>query len=63
MKNTRFKMNKIRRSILKSAFTIAASAALVAAPFTAVQAADKVGFAEKEELKFGFINGTTSNRL
>jgi nitrate/nitrite transport system substrate-binding protein len=58
MKNTRFKMNKIRRSILKSALTFAASAALVAAPFTATQAAEKVGFAEKEELKFGFIKLT-----
>jgi nitrate/nitrite transport system substrate-binding protein len=58
MKNTRFKMNKIRRSILKSALTLAASAALVAAPFTATQAAEKVGFAEKEELKFGFIKLT-----
>ena len=58
MKNTRLKMNKIRRSILKSAFTIAASAALVVAPFTTAQAADKVGFAEKEELKFGFIKLT-----
>ena len=58
MKNTRFKMNKIRRSILKSALTIAASTALIAAPFSMVQAADKVGFAEKEELKFGFIKLT-----
>ena len=58
MKNTQFRMNNIRRSFLKSAFTIAASTALLAAPFSSVQAADKVGFAEKEELKFGFIKLT-----
>ena len=55
---TRFRMNKVRRSILKSVLTITASAALVATSFTPAQAADKVGFAEKDELKFGFIKLT-----
>ena len=58
MKTARFKMNKIRRSLLKTALTLAASTALLAVPFSATQAAEKVGYAEKEELKFGFIKLT-----
>lgn len=56
--NDSFKLNKIRRSILKSTLTLAAGAALVISPLASINAVAKVGYAEKEELKFGFIKLT-----
>ena len=56
--NDSFKLSKIRRSILKSTLTLAAGAALAISPLTSINAVAKVGYAEKEELKFGFIKLT-----
>ena len=52
-----FGLNKVRRSILKSALTVAAGVALSTTAISS-HADQKVGFAEKEELKFGFIKLT-----
>ncbi len=58
LKDNRFKIHTIRRSILKSTLAIAAGAALAISPLTSINALAKVGYAEKEELKFGFIKLT-----
>jgi nitrate/nitrite transport system substrate-binding protein len=52
-----FGINKLRRSVLKSALTLAAGVALSTSAISA-SAETKVGFPEKEELKFGFIKLT-----
>ncbi|MBQ0731317.1 MAG: ABC transporter substrate-binding protein [Oleispira antarctica] len=51
-------LNKIRRSILRSTLALAAGAALAISPLTAINAFAKTGYAEKEELKIGFIKLT-----
>lgn len=56
--NDSFKLSKIRRSIFKGTLTLAAGAALAISPLTSINAVAKVGYAEKEELKFGFIKLT-----
>ena len=56
-KDNAFKLKTIRRSILKSSLVIAA-AALTLSSLTAGSAFAKVGYAEKEELKIGFIKLT-----
>jgi nitrate/nitrite transport system substrate-binding protein len=58
LKKKSFKLNKVRRSILKGTLALAAGAALAISPLTSINALAKVGYAEKEELKFGFIKLT-----
>jgi nitrate/nitrite transport system substrate-binding protein len=58
LKDSSFKLNKIRRSILRSTLAIAAGAALAISPLTSINALAKTGYAEKEELKIGFIKLT-----
>jgi len=58
LKEKKFKMNTIRRSIIKNTLAIAAGAALVLSPLTSINVFAKVGYAEKEELKIGFIKLT-----
>jgi len=58
LKDNRLKMKTIRRSILKSTLVIVAGTALAISPLTSINALAKVGYAEKEELKFGFIKLT-----
>ena len=58
LKDRKFKLKTMRRSILKSTLAIAAGAALAISPLTSINALAKVGYAEKEELKFGFIKLT-----
>lgn len=58
LKDNKFKLNSIRRSIVKSTLALAAGAAIAMSPLTTINAQAKVGYAEKEELKFGFIKLT-----
>ncbi|MFT4763988.1 MAG: nitrate/nitrite transport system substrate-binding protein [Oleispira sp.] len=58
LKDSSLKLNKIRRSILRSTLALAAGAALAISPLTAINAFAKTGYAEKEELKIGFIKLT-----
>jgi nitrate/nitrite transport system substrate-binding protein len=58
LKDSSFKLNKIRRSLLRSTLAIAAGAALAISPLTSINALAKTGYAEKEELKIGFIKLT-----
>jgi nitrate/nitrite transport system substrate-binding protein len=58
LKDNKFKLNSIRRSIIKSTLALAAGAAIAMSPLTAITSHAKVGYAEKEELKFGFIKLT-----
>jgi len=58
LKDRKFKLKTMRRSILKSTLAIAAGAVLAISPLTSINALAKVGYAEKEELKFGFIKLT-----
>ena len=58
LKDSSFKLNNIRRSLLRSTLAIAAGAALAISPLTSINALAKTGYAEKEELKIGFIKLT-----
>jgi nitrate/nitrite transport system substrate-binding protein len=58
LKDSSFKLNKIRRSLLRSTLAIAAGAALAISPLISINALAKTGYAEKEELKIGFIKLT-----
>jgi nitrate/nitrite transport system substrate-binding protein len=58
LKEKHFTLNKIRRSILRSTLAITAGAALAISPLTSTSALAKTGYAEKEELKIGFIKLT-----
>lgn len=58
LKNSSLKLNKVRRSILKSTLTLITGVALSISPLTAINAIAKTGYAEKEELKIGFIKLT-----
>ena len=58
LKNSSLKLNKIRRSVIRSTLVIAAGAALAISPLTSINALAKTGYAEKEELRIGFIKLT-----
>ena len=51
-------VSRIRRAVLKSTLTIAAGAVLALSPLMSFNASAKTGYAEKEELKIGFIKLT-----
>jgi nitrate/nitrite transport system substrate-binding protein len=58
LKDSSIKLNKIRRSFIRSTLVIAAGAALAISPLTSINALAKTGYAEKEELRIGFIKLT-----
>jgi nitrate/nitrite transport system substrate-binding protein len=58
LKDSSLKLNKIRRSFIRSTLVIAAGAALAISPLTSINALAKTGYAEKEELRIGFIKLT-----
>jgi nitrate/nitrite transport system substrate-binding protein len=58
LKDSSLKLNKIRRSVIRSTLVIAAGAALAISPLTSMNALAKTGYAEKEELRIGFIKLT-----
>jgi nitrate/nitrite transport system substrate-binding protein len=58
LKDSSLKLNKIRRSVIRSTLVIAAGAALAISPLTSINALAKTGYAEKEELRIGFIKLT-----
>ncbi|MFT6113776.1 MAG: nitrate/nitrite transport system substrate-binding protein [Oleispira sp.] len=58
LKDSSLKLNKIRRSVIRSTLMIAAGAALAISPLTSINALAKTGYAEKEELRIGFIKLT-----
>jgi nitrate/nitrite transport system substrate-binding protein len=57
-KDSSLKLNKIRRSVIRSTLVIAAGAALAISPLTSMNTLAKTGYAEKEELRIGFIKLT-----
>jgi nitrate/nitrite transport system substrate-binding protein len=58
LKDSSLKLNKIRRSVIRSTLVIAAGAVLAISPLTSMNALAKTGYAEKEELRIGFIKLT-----
>jgi nitrate/nitrite transport system substrate-binding protein len=58
LKDSSLKLNKIRRSVIRSTLVIAAGAALAISPLTSMNVLAKTGYAEKEELRIGFIKLT-----
>jgi nitrate/nitrite transport system substrate-binding protein len=58
LKDSSLNLNKIRRSVIRSTLVIAAGAALAISPLTSINALAKTGYAEKEELRIGFIKLT-----
>jgi nitrate/nitrite transport system substrate-binding protein len=58
LKDSSLKLNKIRRSVIRSTLLIATGAALAISPLTSINALAKTGYAEKEELRIGFIKLT-----
>ncbi|MFT7456456.1 MAG: nitrate/nitrite transport system substrate-binding protein [Marinobacter maritimus] len=58
LKDSSLKLNKIRRSVIRSTLLIAAGVALAISPLTSINALAKTGYAEKEELRIGFIKLT-----
>ncbi|MGK0247618.1 MAG: nitrate/nitrite transport system substrate-binding protein [Oleispira sp.] len=57
-KDSSLKLNKIRRAVIRNTLVIAAGAALAISPLASMNALAKTGYAEKEELRIGFIKLT-----